>query len=74
MSETMHDFSHLSLAERIQLVEDLWDSIATEGSAAVALSDAQREELRRRAQVHDADPDGVVPWDHVRTELLQRHH
>jgi putative addiction module component (TIGR02574 family) len=74
MSRAAQDFRHLSVAERIQLVEDLWDSIAVEGSEAVALTDAQREELRRRAQAHDADPSSAVPWEQVRAELLHRNH
>jgi putative addiction module component (TIGR02574 family) len=74
MSRPARDFHHLSVAERIQLVEDIWDSIAVEGSEAVALTDAQRDELRRRAQAHDADPSGTIPWDEVRAELLHRKH
>ena len=34
MSQTKPDFSQLSIAERIQLVEDIWDSIAAESPAA----------------------------------------
>ena len=69
MSRAARDYRDLSVAERIQLVEDIWDSIAVEGSEAVALTDAQREELRRRLQAHDADPEGVIPWEQVRAEL-----
>ena len=74
MSRPTQDFGHLSVAERIQLVEDIWDSIAVEGSEAVALTDAQREDLRRRVQAHDADPSSAIPWEHVRAELLRRNH
>jgi len=74
MSRAARDYRDLSVAERIQLVEDIWDSIAVEGSEAVALTDAQREELRRRLQAHDADPEGVIPWEQVRAELLHRKH
>lgn len=37
----------LSVEERLELVEDLWDSIAEE-DAATSLTDAQRAELDRR--------------------------
>ena len=74
MSQTIPDFRHLSVAERIQLVEDIWDSIAVEGSEAVKLTDAQRQELQKRVQAHDADPSSAVPWEQVRAELLQRNH
>jgi putative addiction module component (TIGR02574 family) len=74
MSRPARDFHDLSVAERIQLVEDIWDSIAVEGSDAVALTDAQRQELRRRMEAHDADPSSAVPWEQVRAELLRRNH
>lgn len=44
----------LPLQERLQLVEDLWDSIAAE-QAAVQLTPAQREELDRRLDAYAAD-------------------
>lgn len=74
MSQSVQDFRSLSIAERIQLVEDIWDSIAIEGSEAVQLSEAQRQELQRRVQAHDADPSSAISWEHVRAELLQRSH
>ena len=74
MDDTIRDFRNLSVAERIQLVEDIWDSIAIEGSEAVKLTDAQRQELRRRMEAHDADPSSAVPWEEVRAELLPRNH
>jgi putative addiction module component (TIGR02574 family) len=74
MSQTIRDFRNLSVAERIQLVEDIWDSIAVEGSEAVQLTDTQRQELQRRVQAHDSDPSSATPWEQVRTELLQRNH
>lgn len=74
MSRPARDFLDLSVAERIQLVEDIWDSIAVEGSPAVALTDAQLAELRRRSQAHDADLSSAVPWEEVRVELLHRKH
>ena len=55
----------LPLAERIQLIEDLWDSIAA-NAERLPLSEYHREELaRRRAALHD-DQGRVVPWEPVR--------
>ena len=73
MSHATRDFRDLSVAERIQLVEDIWDSIAFEGSPAVELTEAQRHELQRRVQAHDADPSSALPWDQVRAELQRNH-
>lgn len=65
------DFRTLSIAERIQLVEDIWDSIAADAPESVGLTNAQRDEVRRRFTAHDADPGSAVPWDSVRAELFQ---
>jgi putative addiction module component (TIGR02574 family) len=74
MESTTSNFRTLSITERIQLVEDIWDSIATDASESVDLTAAQREEVRRRVAAHDTDPSSAVPWDTVRAELFQRNH
>jgi putative addiction module component (TIGR02574 family) len=55
-------------AEKMQLVEDLWDAIAAE-AAAQRLSDAQRQLLEARLRESDANPDDGKPWDEVRAEI-----
>ena len=72
MSSPAFDFRRLSIAERLQLVEDLWDSIAAETPDAVPLSEAQRAELDRRLAAHAEDPAAAVPWDDVRRQLQDR--
>lgn len=61
----------LSVDERLQLVEELWDSIAAD-SAAVPLTPAQRAELDRRLADHVANADAGVPWDEVKTSVAAR--
>ena len=61
----------LSAAERLELVEDLWDSIADEDEV-LALTDEQREDLERRLAEADADPTGGPPWEEVRERIRQR--
>jgi putative addiction module component (TIGR02574 family) len=61
----------LSVAERIALVQAIWDSIAAEPDAA-PLTDAQRQELERRANDDDANPDDTVPWEQAKAEALAR--
>jgi putative addiction module component (TIGR02574 family) len=58
----------LPLAERIQLVEDLWDSIAAEAER-LRLPGSHREELARRRATYRDDPARVVPWEQVRHRL-----
>lgn len=71
MSQSHLNFPHLSVSERLQLVEDIWDSIAAEDPAAAALTPAQLQELQARLDAHSADPSSAVPWDQVRAELFQ---
>jgi putative addiction module component (TIGR02574 family) len=60
----LHPFSEilkLSVAERIQLAEDIWDGIAAE-PAELPLAPAQRRELQRRSAAYREDPIGQSPW------------
>jgi len=61
----------LPVAERIQLVEDPWDSIA-EDSASLRLTEEQRGELDRRLADFDASAADGVPWDQVRCAMLRK--
>jgi putative addiction module component (TIGR02574 family) len=75
MTEPAFDYRRLSLAERLELVEDIWDSIAEEVQQrpdALPLSDAQLAEVRRRRDEHRRDPGSAVPWEQVREELFGR--
>lgn len=74
MRQLRPDFLNLSVAERIQLAEDIWDSIAAESPESTALTPAQQQALQSRLQEHDEDPSTAVPWDQVRSELFQRNH
>lgn len=61
----------LSIPERIQLVEDIWDSIAT-AQARPPLTDAQRAELDHRLEAHANNPDAGSPWEEVRQRIVGR--
>ncbi len=65
------EFHALSPAERILLVEEIWDRIAAEPDA-VPVSAAQRAELDRRLDALEKTPDAGRPWTEVRDELLRR--
>jgi putative addiction module component (TIGR02574 family) len=70
MSIDLAELRKLSVAERIQLVEDLWDSIAIDAVQVPGLTEAQRQELRQRQLEHESDPAAAVPWESVRAELM----
>ena len=65
---SLADVLKLSVAERIQLVGDIWDSIAAVPEA-VPLSNAQRAELDRRLDAYHRDPTAGSPWDDVRQRV-----
>jgi len=67
-SSLLDEIRKLSLAERIQLVEDVWDSVAAEAEE-FPLPDSHREELARRREEHRRRPEDVVPWEEVRRQL-----
>lgn len=65
------DILELSVAERIQLVEDIWDSVATMPDE-VAVTPAQRDELAQRLQAYAANPTEGKTWQQVKHALQQR--
>jgi len=62
------DILQLSVAERIQLAEDIWDSVANVPEA-VTLTEAQRRELDRRLADYERDPSEGLPWEVVRERM-----
>jgi putative addiction module component (TIGR02574 family) len=61
----------LPVPERLQAVEELWGSIASERpELAVPLTPAMTLELDRRLAEHEADPTSAIPWESVHAELL----
>lgn len=62
----------LSVAERLQLVEDLWDSIAQEApDEAFPITRELVAELDRRLTEHEANPSAAIPWPEVRRRILR---
>lgn len=68
----IEELLQLSVAERIQLVEDLWDSVAADPES-IPVSEAQKDEVRRRLKEHRSDPDAATSWEEVRRELYERY-
>lgn len=68
------DYSALTIPERLQLVEDLWDSIAADADAELLpLTDSERVLLDERLADRDAQPDSALPWSDVRARILGKH-
>ena len=73
MSPTLQalGIDRLSVAERIALVQAIWDSIAADVEQA-PLTEAQRQEVDRRLAAHRANPQAAVPWEQVEADALVR--
>ena len=75
MGQSAFNYLELPIPERVQLVEDIWDSIAREANAradALPLTESQRAELNRRVTDANAHPESSVPWETLRDELFKR--
>ena len=68
---TTADLLELSASERIQLVEDLWDSILAVPES-VQLTDAQKQELDRRLDAYHQNPDAGSPWELIKERIRNR--
>ena len=69
MAITHINIAQLSPAERLRLVEELWDSLTP---ADIPLTPTQAEELDRREALHRADPQRGRPWREVLDEIEHR--
>jgi putative addiction module component (TIGR02574 family) len=72
MNQNCADVFRLSLPERLQLVEDLWDSIAAEAEC-LPLSDWQKAELERREAAYQQNPSLAGDWEEAKQRILARH-
>lgn len=68
-SNLTEEAKKLSIAERISLVEEIWDSIAEE-NGCFELSEAQRIELDRRLESFHADSSQGRTWEEIKSEFL----
>ena len=71
MSISVHpgDFSHLSIADRMLLIDRIWESIATQ-TVTLPLTDEQREELDCRIEDLDQNPGNGELWEDLKKRLL----
>lgn len=67
----LSDVLELPVAERLKLVEAIWDSIA-EVPDALELTPAQRAELEQRLDEYEKDPEAGAPWSEVKERILKR--
>jgi len=61
----------LSVSERIQLVGDIWDTIA-QVPEKVVLTDEQKTELDYRLDAYHKNPEDGSPWEMVKERIRSR--
>lgn len=62
--------SRLPVAERIQLLEALWDTVPAD--SLPPLSDEWLAEIQRRSAEYDSGLVQPVPWEQIRADALRR--
>lgn len=60
----------LSVAERIQIVEDIWDSIL-ESPQSLTLSDAETAKLDKRLESYNQNPNEGIEWETLKKNLSE---
>ena len=58
----------LSISERIQLAEDIWDSISTT-TQEIDLTEEQKTELDNRLETFQQNPQSGSTWEQVKKRL-----
>jgi putative addiction module component (TIGR02574 family) len=68
------DLLKLDVATRLELIEELWDSIVSDDVAAsqVPVTEDERVMLEERLRAYRADPESGQSWAEVRAEILKR--
>jgi putative addiction module component (TIGR02574 family) len=69
MKVTAADTLELPISERIQLVTEIWESIA-ECPDQIKLTDATKELLARRLEASRRNPEAGSPWEEVKSRIL----
>ena len=63
------DIAEMSVEQRMELVEDLWDSIAALPES-VTVPEWHKAELERRLEAYHANSGEGSPWQDVKNRLI----
>ena len=67
-TKLLDQIKKLSLEDRIDLADAIWDSIEEETDLN-PLSAAQQTELANRVKAYNDNPKDTIPWETVKAEL-----
>jgi len=71
MSTVLKHALALSVEDRLELIAEIWDSLAATPEA-IPVTDAQRRELARRRHAHARNPLAAKSWGEVRAKRERR--
>ena len=71
MKITATDTLELSISERIQLVEDIWDSISAQADS-VELTQEEKRIIDSRLDLYHQNPDVGSPWNDVYRRIVNK--
>ena len=72
LNTLLTDATQLPVAERIELIEALWETVPED--ALPPLSDEWMAEIERRSAEFEAGQAKTISWETVRAEALERLH
>ncbi|MGI9054892.1 MAG: addiction module protein [Pyrinomonadaceae bacterium] len=70
MNTQVAEILELSVAEKIQIVEDIWDSIIR-NPEKLPLSETEKKELDKRLADYEQNPDDGIEWETLKNNILQ---
>ncbi len=70
MNTQVAEIFELSVAERIQIVEDIWDSI-NNAPGELPLSEAEKSELDKRLESYRQNQNEGIEWETLKKNLSQ---
>jgi putative addiction module component (TIGR02574 family) len=69
IKETIPELQTLSPAEKFALAIELWDELASNPDE-IPVTDEQLNELDRRFEEYQRNPEKVVTWENVKARIL----
>jgi putative addiction module component (TIGR02574 family) len=71
MKPAIAETLELPIAERIEIVAEIWESIA-KNPENIEINESTRKLLRKRLSEHRADPEDGSPWEEVKGRILNK--
>ena len=72
LADMMREIRALTIEERIELAEAIWDSVEEDCEVDDGLTDAQKRELEKRLAAYEASGYKGDSWENVRKRIRAR--